>query len=601
MNNVQSLTKTPNCSSPPLKKTTGVLLNISHQSEVFSNNNNSPNDISTKLQKGEQKYSPINNNNSYHDKVASVSTSIPLILTNGNVLENHSKQIVESQERIQVLEEVVAHLNNQLKIIKNSFAVQFSEITDLIENQFNVMNTNLNDKITTFETRLNSIEENVNTLTHDLTKEKINRKRDKLSTIASVLKDNIRIETLDSSSVLKSPNVIVTETTLSDEEDDNIKEKEEGGKAAPNSSAKKRVSIKEDEIFVNPSPIKSNPAFSLEENNYLPIYASPFDINNTWMSNKSINSPNLNQYIPSLHVDMKENLVDQEMLSSDCSFVVEKYSKLLNSLFSHFTQMNSVSKGEFKKTMSKSQFMKFCTESKIATISELTRNYDVLWAHILKKLELIKNYNTKEGAIVQLTYNHFERILIEIGNELKENSMSSAQKFETLILTYLIPLSNTLPKEELSKSTELINITHNISTNASLHLNDSLVDISKIENSLKKHRKELKKIWESFSSKKTQSISKPIVAIVGMNMAELIDFCQTYSIKSLITKKDLITIFEKRTDLKKKGSENRLSFKAFEWTLLDIANRVYGDKPFSQIYQTIEARFDKLLTKINLK
>ena len=101
--------------------------------------------------------------------------------------------------------------------------------------------------------------------------------------------------------------------------------------------------------------------------------------------------------------------------------------------------------------------------------------------------------------------------------------------------------------------------------------------------------------------------------LVGLPLKGLFDFCQGYGLKSLITKKDLslvsihtmiltfVKIFEERLDLKKTGAlENRLSYAAFELALIDIANRIYGGKPFCNTYQTVESRLDKLISKLIL-
>ena len=54
-------------------------------------------------------------------------------------------------------------------------------------------------------------------------------------------------------------------------------------------------------------------------------------------------------------------------------------------------------------------------------------------------------------------------------------------------------------------------------------------------------------------------------------------------------------------DMKKcEGLEDRLSYSAFETLLVDVANKIYGEKPFSNIYQTVESRLEKLLSKLVL-
>jgi hypothetical protein len=121
-----------------------------------------------------------------------------------------------------------------------------------------------------------------------------------------------------------------------------------------------------------------------------------------------------------------------------------------------------------------------------------------------------------------------------------------------------------------------------------------------VQRILRRKRKELKKIWEKYSTmKKTQVKYRP--SMMGMNLNDFIQFCQNYGLKSLITKQDLTIIHEQRVDLEKKAQfEDRLSFVAFEKSLIDISNRVYANEPFNQKYQTIESRIQKLISKIFL-
>ncbi|KAG2378802.1 hypothetical protein C9374_007950 [Naegleria lovaniensis] len=292
--------------------------------------------------------------------------------------------------------------------------------------------------------------------------------------------------------------------------------------------------------------------------------------------------------------DMIVKVLESEMFESykDMALKIFKYC---------ISQLAELQKGEVRKTMGKKHFMKFFTEGKLSCVlNEKSWNSELVWVSVLKRLRIVDVYSP--SGKYQLTYEQFEKGLFLVAQELKDSQlMTTSQRLESLML-HIIPLfSELIQQKEAQVGSTLDHHSslqdHDV-TNQSLIFENLERDMGQLESTFKKHRKQLKAMWSFYSCAKKPK-TKLKTHLHGLNIKDLLDLCQVYGLKSLITKGDLVIIFEQRMDMKKTESlEDRLSYSAFEQVLVDIANKIYGEKPFSNMYQTTESRLEKLLSKL---
>ena len=95
-------------------------------------------------------------------------------------LQDH---VLESNDRIVMLEEVATHLNNEMKIMKQLITAQIAEVNRVMDVRFKEMNDKIDSRLAIADSRIDSIHQTVSSLSDAVSKNMIEKQASNLKVI----------------------------------------------------------------------------------------------------------------------------------------------------------------------------------------------------------------------------------------------------------------------------------------------------------------------------------------------------------------------------------------------------------------------------------